>query len=639
MQGGEGMIIQAQICGMVLVLVILTMCCLQRKIDLKAQKLFKVNLLTVLISILLDANSILVIQNASGVYGIPQRLACKLYLMSLVIGAFTSFLYLTVELEAVSPKLYRIKKYAFWFVAIGCFCIGFLQISFHVDESSIYTYGASVYVTYFFAMSFIVLNIVTLLGCKGYIQHRRRIAVLVWMIIWILAAFIQLLHNELLLVGYASAIGVGILFMRLENPEGYLDRRTGLLNQQALRMYMLQNYAKYGNFSMMVVSMDDSSYIDTPFEENQWSKLLEVISNYLDSIDKSVVFKNEGCEYTLLFRDEKDMQEISEKILKKFQSPWKVDEKSICINVRLFQVPDCLLVKDIEKLLEFTRFFVSEEKKYSNQKVRVMNKQWIDLVQQNVKIGQQIEEAIEENRIRVFYQPIYSTQKECYVSAEALVRIQNRDGSLMSPAHFIPVAEKNGSIIQLGEIVFQKVCTLLKKENLKEKGIQYIEINLSSVQCVQNDLAERFIKIMQEIGVDPAMINLEITESATVKSQEILLQNMEKLQAYGVSFSLDDFGTGYSNLNYILEMPVQIVKFDRKMTMSYFDSDKGKMIMEAAIGMIKAMQIHTVAEGVEEKEQLDKLEKLNIDYIQGFYFSKPLPEEEFLRVLEHSQES
>ena len=174
---------------------------------------------------------------------------------------------------------------------------------------------------------------------------------------------------------------------------------------------------------------------------------------------------------------------------------------------------------------------------------------------------------------------------------------------------------------------------------MREKGIQYLEINLSAVQCVQVDLAERLIQIMKETKVDPSMINLEITESATIKSKEILLQNIEKLQEYGVSFSLDDFGTGYSNLNYILELPVQIVKFDRKMTMSYFDSEKGRMIMEAAIHMVKAMQIHTVAEGVEQKEQLDKLEQLKIDYIQGFYFSKPLPEAEFLALLQRSREN
>ena len=633
------MIIQAQICGIVLVLVILTLCLLQRKIDLRAQKLFRINLLVVLVSISLDAYSIILIQDTEGEYGLHEQIACKLYLMSLVIGTYTSFLYLTVELEAVWKKMQRIKKYAAVFGGLGCLSIAVLPISFYLDESSTYTYGPSVNITYFFSITFIILNIVILLWGKGYIHHRRRMAGLVWMSIWIMAAVIQLFNNELLLVGYASAIGVGILFMRLENPEGYLDRKTGLLNHQTLCMYMQQNYVRYDNFSMMVISMEDGSYTDSPFEENQWSKLSELMCRYLDSIEKTVVFKNPGWEYTLLFEKEKNMAEVSEKILQRFRSPWKVEGKDIYINIRLFQVPDCSLVKDTEKLLEFTRFFVSEGKKYSNQNIMVMDDEWIHQFQTNVKIGQYIDEAIEEDRIQVFYQPIYSTQKGCFVSAEALARIRNKDGSLMPPAQFIPVAERNGAILRLGEIVVYKVCQLLQKEKLREKGIQYLEINLSAVQCVQVDLAERLIQIMKETKVDPSMINLEITESATIKSKEILLQNIEKLQEYGVSFSLDDFGTGYSNLNYILELPVQIVKFDRKMTMSYFDSEKGRMIMEAAIHMVKAMQIHTVAEGVEQKEQLDKLEQLKIDYIQGFYFSKPLPEAEFLALLQRSREN
>lgn len=631
--------IQAQICGIVLVLVIIILCMIQRKIDLRAQKLFRITLFMVLISIVLDASSILVIQKAQGDFRLFEKGVCKAYLASILGIGYCSLLYLTVELDAVSNKILRLEKYAAVYTGAGVLCIVLFPIYCHVEKSSIYTYGPSVQATYAFAIGFIFFITGILIRCKAYIHRRRRIVGLVWMGIWIAAALIQMFRNEFLLVGYASAIGVGILFMRLENPEGYLDRKTGLFNQQALQMYIKQNYGRYGNFSMMIVSINDGGYAGSPFEEGQSTELLGMISSYMDTIEKTVVFKNPGWEYTLLFHDEQSMTETSEKIIEKFRSPWKMKGKKIYINIRIFQVPDCFVVQDAEKLLELAHFFVSEGKKYSNRQVMVMDQSWVAHVQMKVEIGQQVEQAIEEDRIQVYYQPIYSLQKGCYVSAEALVRIVNRDGSIMPPSQFIPVAEKNGAISQLGDIVFYKVCKFIKEEKLEEKGIQYLEINLSAVQCVQRDLAERFIQIMQKMNVNPAMINLEITESAHVNSKEILLKNMEKLQAFGVTFSLDDFGTGYSNLNYILELPVQIVKFDRKMTMSYMQSEKGEKIMEAAIRMIQAMQMHIVAEGVEEKEQLDRLEQLNIDYIQGFYFSKPVPEQEFLRVLEHSRES
>jgi EAL domain-containing protein (putative c-di-GMP-specific phosphodiesterase class I) len=132
------------------------------------------------------------------------------------------------------------------------------------------------------------------------------------------------------------------------------------------------------------------------------------------------------------------------------------------------------------------------------------------------------------------------------------------------------------------------------------------------------------------------MINLEVTESASIRSRNVLMQNMNRLIKYGVAFSLDDFGNGESNLNYIVEMPVEIVKFDRDMTKSYFENAKGKLVMETATRMILDLGLKIVSEGVETEEQLETMKKLGVQYIQGYYFSKPLPQDEFVKfVKEH----
>ena len=133
------------------------------------------------------------------------------------------------------------------------------------------------------------------------------------------------------------------------------------------------------------------------------------------------------------------------------------------------------------------------------------------------------------------------------------------------------------------------------------------------------------------------MINLEITESGSVNARKILLDNMKCLMNYGIKFSLDDFGTGQSNLNYIVDMPVDIVKFDRGMTNAYFDNGKAKYVMDAAMHMIHGMQLKIVSEGIETEKQYQVMKDLGINYIQGYYFSKPLPEAEFLEFLTKRQ--
>lgn len=129
------------------------------------------------------------------------------------------------------------------------------------------------------------------------------------------------------------------------------------------------------------------------------------------------------------------------------------------------------------------------------------------------------------------------------------------------------------------------------------------------------------------------MINLEITETASILARKILVENMQILIRQGVSFSLDDFGNGQSNLNYIVDMPVSIVKFDRDMSQAYFENKKAKFVMEAAMQMIHDMKLKIVSEGIETREQMETITELGIDYIQGYYFSKPIPEKEFLKFI------
>ncbi len=168
------------------------------------------------------------------------------------------------------------------------------------------------------------------------------------------------------------------------------------------------------------------------------------------------------------------------------------------------------------------------------------------------------------------------------------------------------------------------------RKNIAQYGIEYIEINLSVKQCESPDFADKYIGIMEKYGGNPSLINLEVTETASLGQKEILINNMQKLIEYGVTFSLDDFGNGQSNLNYIVDMPVKIVKFDRDMTKAYFEKEKGRFVMNATIQMLHEMGLEMVSEGVETKEMLEGMEQVGVQYIQGYYFSKPIPEDKFI---------
>ena len=249
-----------------------------------------------------------------------------------------------------------------------------------------------------------------------------------------------------------------------------------------------------------------------------------------------------------------------------------------------------------------------------------------------------IDDCIASDRVLVYLQPIYSTKEKRFVSAEALCRLLDESGNIIPPSSFISIAEKNGMINKLDEIVFDKVCKFIAKNDMDELGLKYIETNLSVVQLSDYELADKYLEIIERNKIDAKYINLEITETAGIEQINSLMDNLQKLKSNGISLSLDDYGTGYSNLNYVVSMPVQIIKFDKKMTDEYFAGSKAKFVMDYSIRMFKAMDLKIVSEGVETKIQLDSLAELGVDYIQGYYFSKPLPMDEFIEFIKNKKD-
>ena len=201
---------------------------------------------------------------------------------------------------------------------------------------------------------------------------------------------------------------------------------------------------------------------------------------------------------------------------------------------------------------------------------------------------------------------------------------------------FIPEAEKNGSIHKIGSFVFESVCDLIASEEFEALGLHYIEINLSVVECMREMLADEIIETLAQFGVSHDKINLEITETFAASSQKVMEENIRKLTEAGISFSLDDFGTGYSNMQSIALLPLAITKLDKTFA-SLENNERMTVVVEHSIDLIKALQMKIVVEGVENKEMLERFSSLGCEYIQGYYFSRPLPREDFVKFIkEHN---
>ena len=622
--------IKVQCCGVVLLALLAVIYGRQRKLKLTASRVFLGCFYVSMCSLAMDILSLAAIAYREKLPLLLVEFICKTYIILLVLVILLAVVYVATSVAFHLPDYKNnIIAYIVFFI-IDVIMIYALPISIceKVEANLAWTDGPSTYVAYFGALVLIVINLVQLFLYKKYIYERQRRTVMIWMFMWIAAAGIQIFNKELLVIGFACALGVTVVFFQFENPELNLDWKTGLFNYVAYTRYVEELYSSDKQFYVIDVMFENTAWQD---EQNSFGSVeAQRIYDIFLEIEGASAFKIKENEVLLLFTKEEKAKAVWNRCV-----GW-INKEGLNTSQKrpsFYYVEDPRCVSSYSELLELLQYASLQKKDTILESAQTVDSSTVSKMLSERTMIQQILSALEEDRVVVYYQPIFSVKDKRFTSAEALVRIVDREGNLIPPGAFIHIAESNGMIIDIGKRVFEKVCQFFQQSKLEDCGMQYIEVNLSVVQCADEKLADTYIDVMNSMKMDPRRINLEITESASLRAKKILISNMERMIEYGIHFSLDDFGTGQSNLNYIVDMPVKLVKFDREMSQAYFANDKAKYVMNAAMHMIHGMGLKIVAEGIETEEQCKKMEEIKIDYIQGYYFSKPLPEQEFLEFL------
>lgn len=608
--------VECQFCGLVVCILLWVLYSTKRQLNLYGATLFKNLLLFAIVLLSLDIASLIGIKYQNHLPSPIVLGLCKTYIVALVFEVGTAFFYLLYDVLGET----RHRKYVRALLVLKCaeaLAIYLAPLYIHSEGRIAYTEGPGALFAYgFCGLDFIAIIFVAFVK-KDKILPRRWVAFMTWIVIWILSAVFQFLDPELLLVGFAASLGVLILYATLENQDGNIVRELGCFNGYALELYLKQLFERKSKFYVIQFSIDD-------IEENLKSYIMDLLGRPIMQ-KGAYLFKLLGSQFLLITEKRSLYRHIMDWASSEIQN----DAKRLQ-NVQVLGWIDGLEIGSPENVVPFAHYLFNRYKgNYSVPNNEVSLTEIEDFLNQ-LTMQDEIQRALAEDRVEVFLQPIYSTHTRSFVSAEALVRIRKPDGNLIPPGLFIPAAEATGSIVALGERVFEKTCQFIASGEMQKRGVEYIEINLSVRQCEQENLAERLSRMMDEYQVDPKFINLEITETATLYAKKTLLGNMEKLLAKGNTFSLDDFGKGESNLMYIVEMPVSIVKMDYELTKAFFNAPKAKSVVKSVVKMAHDMGLSVVAEGIETKEELEALVAEGIDFIQGFYFSKPLPMDDFL---------
>ena len=612
--------IQVQICGLVVVVLLYVFYLSQRTLKLFRERLFINVMRSAIMALCFDILSIVGIHYRDALPTVLVHLLCKAYLLAILASNFSALFYLLPDIMERDP-LHKLFLRLSVVMAVACLSVLVCPIDVYEEGRVVYSLGPAVILTYVYTIAFILTNLFLAATRLRRVNRRRATAVILWMCGWMLAAAIQFLHNELLLVGFACALGMVVLYVMLEAPESYQDKQFACFNSYAFDIYCsdMRRYKK--KFSLLEIRLLDEE-VPKSFRFHPIQTPAKVIS--MMKQEKGVfIFKNADNSVFAVSEKTEKLKKVY-KLCSDFVAPFGIQN---CVEYLLIEDSGVFENSvDLSGLLTYSGRLSTER---AGELVTVSNALIKGYAEED-NIANEIRNALKEDRIEVFYQPIYSLHSASFETAEALVRMRGRDGRLVSPSAFIPVAEKRGLIVELGERIFEKVCQFISEDNPVGFGVHYLEVNLSVVQCERAELAEKLTHIMNSYHISPDKLNFELTETGAIKAKLPLLENMSRLCEHGATFSLDDFGKGQSNLIYLIEMPVSILKMDYELTKSYHVNEKARHIICSVVELAHSLGLKVVAEGIETEQELTAIRETGVDYIQGYYFSRPMPKDDYL---------
>ena len=430
-------------------------------------------------------------------------------------------------------------------------------------------------------------------------------------------------------------------FSRLENEkkEFFLMARTdslsGLANRNSLQEFLDRLIPtakrKKEEFAFLFLDLDHFKTINDSLGHNIGDELLQKISGILKKVlrPNDFIARVGGDEFVLIIQDYKsnlELTNIIKRVQKQLSKPWVIQthpvETTCSIGIAIFPQDG----KDQISLMKSADIAMYEAKKHGRNQYHFFTKELNDKLLKIINLNKQMRIALKNGDYQLFYQPKVCLKDSKIIGVEALIRWIDKEKGFIPPSDFIPLAEENDFIIELGDWIVEEA--LNQYLDWKNKGIDIVmSINISAKQFLQNRFSENLIEKINSKKIEPNRIILELTEYILIDQNNSVYSTLRKLNEFGVSISLDDFGTGYSSLSYLKKYPIDYLKIDK----SFIDdscNSQGKVFIETIVKMGQTLNMKIVAEGVETQEQVEYLKSISCNLYQGYYFSKPIKAKE-----------
>ncbi len=427
----------------------------------------------------------------------------------------------------------------------------------------------------------------------------------------------------------------------------YYDTLTNLPNRRLLvdrlKNALLKSQRTGRNGALLFIDLDHFKTLNDSLGHYVGDLLLQQVAERLTSIlrESDTVARLGGDEYVVMLEglsgnvDEAVAQAgfVGEKILTLLKEPFQLDTKvyqnTVSIGIALFSSN----YQSFEEVLKHADIAMYQAKKHGRNSLRFFDPNMQMVIHARMELEYELRKAIELEQFQLYYQ-IQIDHLGNPIGAEALIRWNHPEQGLVSPLHFIPLAEETGLILPIGQWVLKEACKQLKTWEQTEQTKRFtLSINISAIQFHKNDFVETVVACFQHCKIDHSLLKFELTESILLEDIEDAVSKMNSLKNLGIQFSLDDFGTGYSSLQYLKLLPLDQLKIDQSFVRDLVEDKSDRAIVRTIIAIAESLELKVIAEGVETEEQLSLLAKKGCKYYQGYLFGRPVPIDEFNNLL------
>jgi len=386
--------------------------------------------------------------------------------------------------------------------------------------------------------------------------------------------------------------------------------------------------------ALLFIDLDGFKNVNDSFGHSKGDQLLKYAAQRIESAVRTSdsVARLSGDEFAIMLCGDNDVysnEKVATKVLAELAAPFQLEETeahvTASIGIAIFpddgHMPEDLLAKADSAM------YKAKEKGKNN--VQFFTKEMDIKAQQRRSLEVELRKSIKNNELVLHYQPIHELETGKVVSAEALIRWVHPQRGLISPIDFIPLAEDIGFIVEIGDWVLAQTCKQVKIWQNQLEFTPKISVNISSVQLHRPDFIDKLKDVLAKSKIPAEALTLEMTESLLIEEDSHTLDKLQTIRDLGIDLSIDDFGTGYSSLSYLKRFPISILKIDRAFIKEITTNREDEALTCAILSIAKSLNLKVVAEGVEEKAQCDMLAKHNCQFVQGYFFSKPITGEAF----------